>query len=237
MADHDRGVHIQHQPRQIHSRGPGRRHRRTVTSARCAHATSRTAVRAPATAASSGSPSRSSSRHTVESDATGPNRPGWSARTAMSDKHSAPSATATARSTSTPTRIMQRPAADPGALARPTTARPASSAPPDRPAAGTQHARRHPDRRETSNGGRPVAFTRRVPLHTVIMSPRQAQNPLQDRHSPRLHAAHPQQDHEEPELARRKVPSRPATGSRITGRSAMTTGTWGRSGARCPHCR
>ena len=44
-----------------------------VTSARCAQATSRTAARAVATPASSGSSSWASSRHTVESDATGPN--------------------------------------------------------------------------------------------------------------------------------------------------------------------
>jgi hypothetical protein len=49
----------------------------------------------------SGSPRASSSRQQVESEATDPNRAGWSARTAMSLIASAPSAIATARSTST----------------------------------------------------------------------------------------------------------------------------------------
>jgi hypothetical protein len=44
---------------------------------------------------------RSNNRHTVESDATGPNKPGWSTSVAISLMHSAPSPIATAKSANT----------------------------------------------------------------------------------------------------------------------------------------
>ena len=73
----------------------------SVGAAPAAHATARALARAAAMLRSPSACTESTTRNTVGSDATGPNRSGWLRSTAMSARQSPPSASDTARWVST----------------------------------------------------------------------------------------------------------------------------------------
>ncbi len=100
VADHDRGVHVEHQPGDRRTRPPSR------TAAGRSRPPAPTPPPAPAPGRPAAGPaprrrSPASTRHAVGSEATAPNSSGWLRSTARSAIASPPSASITARSTAT----------------------------------------------------------------------------------------------------------------------------------------